>query len=88
MAYVPNPEHTDELYETETGKPLKRSDGALGNPVTRDVVNGDADSVMDYDESRASGQRSILELSGLGKEVWQGIDTDEYIEEERKSWDG
>jgi len=31
---------------------------------------------------------SILELEGLGKEVWEGIDVDQYIEEERNSWDG
>jgi hypothetical protein len=32
------------------------------------------------------GQRSILELSGLGKEIWQDIDVDEYIRQERESW--
>lgn len=31
--------------------------------------------------------RSILELRGLGKELWQGIDVAEYIERERASWD-
>jgi hypothetical protein len=31
---------------------------------------------------------SILELEGLGKEVWEGIDVDQYLEEERNSWDG
>ncbi len=31
---------------------------------------------------------SILELRGLGKEVWAGIDVDQYIEQERNSWDG
>lgn len=31
--------------------------------------------------------RSILELRGLGKELWQGIDVDEYLERERASWD-
>lgn len=32
------------------------------------------------------GKRSILELSGLGKEIWQDIDVDEYIRQERESW--
>jgi hypothetical protein len=32
--------------------------------------------------------RSILELKGLGKEIWQGIDAQEYIAQERASWDG
>lgn len=30
---------------------------------------------------------SLLELEGLGKEVWQGIDAAKYIDEERRSWD-
>jgi hypothetical protein len=31
--------------------------------------------------------RSILELRGLGKEVWEGIDPAEYVRQERDSWD-
>lgn len=31
---------------------------------------------------------SIMELKGLGKELWQGIDVAKYIEEERSSWRG
>ncbi len=31
---------------------------------------------------------SILDLKGLGKEVWQGIDPDEHVAKERDSWDG
>jgi hypothetical protein len=30
---------------------------------------------------------SILELQGLGKEIWQGIDVEEYIRRERESWE-
>jgi plasmid stability protein len=30
---------------------------------------------------------SLLELRGLGKELWEGIDAAEYIEQERASWD-
>lgn len=30
---------------------------------------------------------SIMDLGGLGKEIWQGIDAAEYIEQERRSWD-
>ncbi|QLE57240.1 hypothetical protein [Nostoc sp. TCL26-01] len=33
-------------------------------------------------------KRSILELRGLGKEVWNGIDAQEYINQERDSWNG
>jgi hypothetical protein len=33
-------------------------------------------------------KHSILEMRGLGKEIWQGIDTTEYIRNERASWNG
>lgn len=32
--------------------------------------------------------RSLMELEGLGREVWQGVDVDEYLRQERSSWDG
>jgi hypothetical protein len=32
-------------------------------------------------------RRSILELRGLGKEVWEGIDPKRYIDELRDEWD-
>jgi plasmid stability protein len=35
----------------------------------------------------SAAPRSILELRGLGKELWQGIDAAEHIERERDSWD-
>jgi len=35
-----------------------------------------------------STRRSILELQGLGKEIWQGIDAQEYVDRERASWNG
>ena len=31
---------------------------------------------------------SILELKGLGKEHWRGVDPSDHIEKERASWDG
>ncbi len=33
-------------------------------------------------------KRSILELEGLGKEIWNGIDAQEYVNQERNSWNG
>lgn len=30
---------------------------------------------------------SILELRGLGRELWSGIDAARHVEEERASWD-
>jgi hypothetical protein len=33
-------------------------------------------------------KRSILELRGLGKEIWGNIDAHEYVNQERDSWNG
>lgn len=33
-------------------------------------------------------RRSILELEGLGKEIWKGIDAQEYVDQERGKWNG
>jgi len=30
---------------------------------------------------------SIMELQGLGKELWQGVDAPAHVENERTSWD-
>lgn len=39
-------------------------------------------------ELRRQPRRSLLELQGLGKAVWQGVDVDEYLRRERSSWNG
>jgi DNA-binding HxlR family transcriptional regulator len=33
-------------------------------------------------------KRSIMELEGLGKEIWQGVEAQEYVNQERDSWNG
>ena len=33
-------------------------------------------------------ERSILEIEGLGAEIWEGIDAREYVRKEREAWDG
>ena len=32
-------------------------------------------------------RRSILELRGLGREQWRGVDAARHVAEERRSWD-
>ena len=32
-------------------------------------------------------KHSILEWQGLGKEIWEGVDAQEYVDEERCSWE-
>ena len=39
------------------------------------------------DALEATKRLSILELQGLGKEHWQGIDAAVHVQRERVSWD-
>ena len=32
-------------------------------------------------------KRSLFELAGLGKEYWEGVDSDAYLNELRDEWD-
>jgi hypothetical protein len=36
--------------------------------------------------SSDSQPHSLLELKGLGKEVWRGIDAQKYVNRERNAW--
>jgi hypothetical protein len=40
------------------------------------------------EESGPTQERSVLELSGLGAELWNGVDAQEYVNHERASWNG
>jgi hypothetical protein len=35
----------------------------------------------------ARPQRRLSELRGLGKDIWQGIDAQEYVDQLRSEWD-
>jgi hypothetical protein len=35
----------------------------------------------------ARPKHSVTEFKGMGKEGWEGIDVEKYIDEERNSWD-
>ncbi len=39
------------------------------------------------DALETSKPLSILELRGLGKEHWQGVDATEHVQHERTAWD-
>jgi hypothetical protein len=50
-------------------------------------LESDFDSIERHlNQAAEQDEHSVLELRGLGKEIWQGIDVDEYLREERASW--
>ncbi|MBL8134842.1 MAG: hypothetical protein JNL42_23480 [Anaerolineae bacterium] len=38
------------------------------------------------DELDSPAKRSISELRGLGKEIWEGVDAQTYVDELRSEW--
>ncbi len=37
---------------------------------------------------KARPKHNIMEFEGFAKEIWEGIDVEKYINEERNSWGG
>ena len=69
--------NTRNIYD-EHIKPLPREQQVqLLDLLQAELENGDD-----------NGQRrSILELHGLGKEIWQGVDGNEYVKKLRDEWE-
>jgi hypothetical protein len=36
---------------------------------------------------RKKTKHSVMELEGLGAHLWKGVDAQQYVSKERKSWD-
>jgi hypothetical protein len=69
----------DELYARDI-RPLPLDDRLeLLELLVRDLA-------LDY-ESTKRRERSLLELEGLGAEMWQGIDAQAYVRALRAEWD-
>lgn len=66
----------EAIYEQYI-KPLTREQQRLLLDVLRDELENATDSTKPH---------SILDLHGLGKEIWQGIDPQEYVSELRGEW--
>ncbi len=69
----------DELYEQQI-KLLSRADRLR-------LLTRIAQELVQPDEQEPLTKRNILELHGLGANIWQGIDAQEYVDDLRKEWD-
>lgn len=68
----------DQLYEQQI-RPLPRAERLL-------LLVKIAQELADAD-TPAEGEPTLLELEGLGAEIWQGIDAQRYVDELRDEWD-
>jgi hypothetical protein len=70
--------HGDEVYDKYV-RPLSRGERLrLLERTAHDLAR---------DEAEAEPLRSILELRGLGKEIWAGVDPQRYVNALREEWD-
>ena len=70
----------EELYEQHV-KPLSASERLQ---LVAMIVN---DLAVQSAGPTEQPKRSLMELHGLGKEIWEGIDAQTYVDELRKEWD-
>ncbi|MGI9066851.1 MAG: hypothetical protein ACR2HX_10670 [Pyrinomonadaceae bacterium] len=69
--------NSKSIYEDYI-KPLSREEQLLLLDILQTELNNGDDN----------GQyHSILELHGLGKDIWQGVDPNEYVRRLREEWD-
>jgi hypothetical protein len=79
-AGVPPEPALEELYERSI-KPLSPRDQLrLVQLIVRELVK-----VVPPPE--AEQKLDLLELEGVGAEIWEGIDAQEYVNELRREWD-
>ena len=60
------------------------SEKPLGSQVSKEAQKASRKFLTN---EQKPGKRSILELRGLGKEIWEGVDAQEHVEGLRKEWD-
>lgn len=67
---------TKNIYDQHI-KPLSRAEQVQLMDLLRSELENGGDS---------GARHSILELHGLGKEIWQGSDSSEYVKQLRDEW--
>jgi len=58
-------------------------------PLTerRELIKRLVDTLTVEHDTQSGEMHSIMELRGLGKEIWQSIDIQQYLDEMRNEWD-
>ena len=75
----------NKRYDTAAGKEKR---GASEKPLGRqNFKEAQKASRRFLTNEQKPGRRSILELRGLGKEIWEGADAQEHVEGLRKEWE-
>jgi hypothetical protein len=53
----------------------------------KQLIQALMDIVNESEQTNRPKKRNLLELAGLGAEIWEGIDAQEYVNQLRSEWD-
>ncbi|HVR08127.1 MAG TPA: hypothetical protein VMW75_08770 [Thermoanaerobaculia bacterium] len=70
----------DELYEQQVRARPLRERLRLAQRILAEAADATPED--------RGGRRSLLELEGLGAELWGSVDAQAYVEQLRHEWDG
>jgi hypothetical protein len=71
-----------ELYRKQVKHLAPSERLELARWILDDLVEEGADT-----QAPKPRRRSLMELEGLGKEIWAGVDVESYVNELRDEWD-
>jgi hypothetical protein len=71
-----------ELYRKQVKHLAPSERLELARWILDDLVEEGADT-----QAQKPRRRSLMELEGLGKEIWAGVDVESYVNELRDEWD-
>ena len=52
-----------------------------------EILEGLVKIIKDYEINKRKNNCSLLDLKGLGKEIWKDVDIESYIDREREEWE-
>ena len=53
----------------------------------KQLISAIVDTLTESQPDSSGKKRSILEFEGIGAEMWQGVDAQEYVNSLRGEWD-
>ena len=71
----------DELYEQQVRARPLRERLQLAQRILAEAADAGA-------ADRGERRRSLLELEGMGADLWDSVDAQAYVERLRQEWDG
>jgi hypothetical protein len=80
-------EWIEEMEGMMTLQQVLREAETLSREEQTQLIKLLLDRVLPGSDAQPNKAHSLRELRGLGKEIWEGVDAQEYINQQRDEWD-